>query len=888
MKTILVSLALFCCLLPVQGDSNLFKDGKSRYVIVRPDQPEGTEGYAVEEFSRHFAKLTGLTLPVLPESQYRPELGHRISIGHTALGTAKVSPEKLSGFGEEGYIISAEGADLVIIGGQRRGTLYGVYDYLEQLGVRWFTPSFTKIPNLKKISLPTQKTEFVPKVFYRDMLWNNNHPGANTEDEYRTWVARMRLNGEYARLPDRLGGSARTLLDCHSYHLLVDYGEFAAHPEWFAVKEAGQRDPGSPTSVQLCTTNPQLRAYVVERVRALLRQSPGLEYLWVSQDDGRMSGCFCSACATERLAHSGVGAASRPSGQGGGKDPIDPVNSGGDPNGPVWSANTISLANFVADAVQAEFPSVKIKVLAYSYTWLAPKNVRLSPNVVVVLCGPTDDWFNGYPGTPLASSIQWWQALKDWGGLGGNVQLYTYGASNFAYWWPFPTWFATCEILQSANRENCNALYVQGALCGYGSEFIDLRAYLCAKTLFRPEDDFKKAFYEFTAAYYGPAAKDVQNYILWFDNYVKANKIAGHHEWGNENGWRKWMTPAMIAKSEELLLPALEAAKGKGADYEKRALAAYLPTLCVKMLAQALPTPEITATEICFVAPEKRAAVQKMSLLFNRGMQLNGYSRWNEMMDYDPYASLIARLGQDNRLYTLKNPKVKFTVAPSLGGRLLTFQSVGQKINLFRNPGRNLMAGYEEYSDGNQNDASSSIGYEVVSASNTRVTLKTVLPDGLEGLREYRVSPTAPKIEISSTYKNVSGQAKSVALRSHPEFAYPIFRDYVVYQEKHGRWEIAPTGAATSDCSEQRLAPTPSRVSGGTGRWLLGNRKENRGLLHVYKVAEVEKLYWFKGASFDSVTLELFGPRQTLQPGASATLSQSFELVSDLAKFLKP
>ena len=885
MKTIIIGLALFCCLLPVQGDDNLFKDGKSSYVIVRPDRPEGTEGYAVEEFSKHFAKLTGLTLPVMPESQYRPELGRRISIGHTALGESKVSPEKLSGFGEEGYSISAEGADLVIIGGKRRGTLYGVYDYLEELGVRWFTPTFTKIPVLKNISLPTKKKEFVPKVFYRDMLWNNNNPVPQTADEYVTWVARMRLNGEYARLPERLGGSARTLLDCHSYHLLVDYGTSAAHPEWFAVKESGARDPGSPTSVQLCTTNPQLRAHVVERVRALLRQSPSSEYIWVSQDDGRMSGCFCPECSKERVAHGGTAPAG---GKGGGKDPIDPVNSGGDSNRLTWSANTISLANFVADAVRVEFPKVKIKVLAYSYTWLAPKNVSLSPNVVVVLCGPSDDWFNGYPGTPLEISIQWWKALKDWGGMGGNVQLYTYGASNFAYWWPFPTWFATCEILQSANRENCNALYVQGALCGYGSDFVDLRAYLCAKTLFRPEDDFKKHFYEFTEAYYGPAAKNVQNYILWFDKYVKDNKISGHHEWGNENGWRKWMTPETIANSDKLLLPALEAAKGKGADYEKRALAAYLPTLCVKMLAQASPTQEITSNEICFVAPEKRAEVREMSALFNRGMQLNGYSRWNELMDYDPSASLIARLGQDNRIYTLKNKDVELTVAPSLGGRLLTFQALGQKRNLFRTPARNLMAGYEEYSDGNQNDPSSTVGYEVVSASNTLVTLKALLPDGLEVLREYRVSPDSPKIEISSTYKNVGGKAKSVALRSHPEFAYSVFCDYVVYQEKNGRWEALPTISA-KDYSEKYLTPTPSSgVSGGKGRWLLGNLKENRGLLNVYNVAEVEKIYWFKGAGFDSVTMELFGPRKTLQPGESAKLNQSFELVSDLAKFLKP
>ena len=126
-----------------------------------------------------------------------------------------------------------------------------------------------------------------PRFRYRDQLWNNN---ATPE-----WLARMRVNGEYARLPEARGGSARVALGCHSLDYLIPAELFDKHPEWFAVKEDGKRH----RCPEYCLTNEGLRAYVLAKVREELRADPGIEYYWVSQNDGSLSGCFCEAyCRT--------------------------------------------------------------------------------------------------------------------------------------------------------------------------------------------------------------------------------------------------------------------------------------------------------------------------------------------------------------------------------------------------------------------------------------------------------------------------------------------------------------------------------------------------------------------------------------------------------------
>ena len=67
---------------------------------------------------------------------------------------------------DEGFILFSDGKHLVIRGGTDRGTLYGVYTFLEDyLGVRWFTPKLERVPESKNIIIDSHISRIIAPSF---------------------------------------------------------------------------------------------------------------------------------------------------------------------------------------------------------------------------------------------------------------------------------------------------------------------------------------------------------------------------------------------------------------------------------------------------------------------------------------------------------------------------------------------------------------------------------------------------------------------------------------------------------------------------------------------------------------------------------------------------
>jgi hypothetical protein len=64
---------------------------------------------------------------------------------------------------------------------------------------------------------------------------------------------------------------------------------FAQHPEWFSLVN-GHR---TAANAQLCLSNPDLRDFVVQRVKQALREAPEARIISVSQND-----CFRALSST--------------------------------------------------------------------------------------------------------------------------------------------------------------------------------------------------------------------------------------------------------------------------------------------------------------------------------------------------------------------------------------------------------------------------------------------------------------------------------------------------------------------------------------------------------------------------------------------------------------
>ena len=133
------SVLLFTFLSAAAETMSLVHDGKSAYSIVLHGTASPSEENAALELQTRIKQCCHAELPILhavPEGN-TPMIVLGCGSVADALGV-KPSPEAL---GEQGYVIRAVGPHLVIAGTAAAGTLYGVYDFVEEfLGVRWYAP----------------------------------------------------------------------------------------------------------------------------------------------------------------------------------------------------------------------------------------------------------------------------------------------------------------------------------------------------------------------------------------------------------------------------------------------------------------------------------------------------------------------------------------------------------------------------------------------------------------------------------------------------------------------------------------------------------------------------------------------------------------------------
>ena len=194
----------------------------------------------------------------------------------------------VSALGDDGFRIVSTGERLYIAGGVR-GVIYGVYEFLETLGCRFFTHNCEKIPTKPELTIPddldiTQK----PIVEYRE------HNYADAVQNPRFSV-KCRFNGSSPRIPARMGGHMSYAWFVHTFERMVPpsvYGE--SHPEYYSLID-GKRVVRDGGRTQLCLTNPQVYDICVEAVRAALKERPDARIISISQNDWH-GNCQCENC----------------------------------------------------------------------------------------------------------------------------------------------------------------------------------------------------------------------------------------------------------------------------------------------------------------------------------------------------------------------------------------------------------------------------------------------------------------------------------------------------------------------------------------------------------------------------------------------------------------
>jgi hypothetical protein len=446
----------------------LAERGRAKAPILIQAEATAPERYAAEELRRHLEQITGAPFEIrTADPAALPPTA--ILIGPGDVARQRFPDIEWDKLGSEQVLMRTQGRYLLLAGGRPRGTLYAVYRFLHTYcGVRWWTPWASTIPRRRTLRISPLNVSEQPAFEYREPFWYHAFDG--------DWAARHYYNGHHARLEERHGGKIQYVGFVHTFYALVPPEQyFERHPEWFSLID-GKRQW---ERAQLCTTNPQLRAFLVERVREWLNTNPQARLVSISQNDWT-GACQCDTCRA-----------------------LDERE--GTPAGSV-----LEMVNFIAEQLERAFPDVAFDTLAYWYTRRAPKSLRPRPNVIVRLCSIECNFAQ-----PLEhpSNEAFARDIRDWSRLTNRLYVWDY-TTNFAHYiMPHPNWFSLGPNVRFFHQHGVRGLFEQGAYQSHGAEMAELRAWVLAQLLWNPYQDDQKLIDEFLRGYYGKAARFIRQYL---------------------------------------------------------------------------------------------------------------------------------------------------------------------------------------------------------------------------------------------------------------------------------------------------------------------------------------------------------------------------------------
>lgn len=562
---------------PVQAALTLADEGKSDYRIVIPELAIPAERYAAEELQYYLEKISGVKLPIVSDAE-KPT-SREILLGDNArLGKARAKID-FTKLGPDGFVLREAGRQLIIAGGQPRGTLNGVYTLLEEkLGVRWFTPELEVVPTVSRVRLPELDETIVPALENRDVFWRQFMRNAD-------FAARHRINGQHYGLQKKHGGAFTVYHPfVHSFDGLVPQELYKEHPEYFPLIN-GERKGGY---VQRCLTNPDVLRISIERVRQWLQEHPEATIISVSQND-TFNNCQCEQCKA-----------------------VDDAE--GSPAG-----SLLKFVNAVAAAIETDYPHIRIDTLAYQYTRQAPKTIRPRKNVIVRLCSIECCFAHPLDACPAKENAKFRDDIVAWGAISPLLYVWDYTTDFAHYLQPFPNFDCLQSNVRFFVKHNVKSLFEQGNYSGGGGgEMEPLRAYVLAKLLWNPETDVQKHIQEFLAAYYGAAAPKLQAYL---DVIHRPIREQGWHIHIFDSSKAAYLAPELMDEAEQRLDEAEQLAGGD--EFKFRVQVARLPVWYVKIATGRVSGEAKTDLTKRFVAIARQAGISNIS----EGQGLNDWAK---------------------------------------------------------------------------------------------------------------------------------------------------------------------------------------------------------------------------------------------------------------------
>jgi hypothetical protein len=498
------------------GAAVLVKDTRPSATIVIGADPSAQAREVAEDLQAILERMSGAKLPIAAAAHGAP--GLRILVGQSAArdDARRVGLTIPSGvtsqFDDEGYVVAVEGETIILAGNETppyQGTAYAVYDFLHELGCRWYFPGeFGEVlPRLSTVEVAPCGRAVRPEFRIRNIRysgWMGNSERDRTA--YELWKRRNRMSS-----PETVEATFLPLpSDDTSKYLLPKEKYLEKHPEYFALKADGSRNPDF-----LCMSNPGALLAATDTIAEYFGNHPEYHCFSFSPPDEPVL-CHCPDC--QKTIHGGFG-------------------------GEGWGEVSDAYFGFVfrlADQVAQRCPGKWIASMAYYNRCRPPIDVtRRRPNLLIYLASIQQCVLHS-----SADADHCWNRrafagmLRQWADLSAGLVYYEYDPHDWGML-QRPTW-------RSAAIADDFRLLKENGGWGFNDEgqtawlSTGLNYYVRARLAWDVRQDPQKLVQDFCDRFFGPASKPMLRYYTAME---QAQRPAGMHRQGSDS-FGDWHGPA--------------------------------------------------------------------------------------------------------------------------------------------------------------------------------------------------------------------------------------------------------------------------------------------------------------------------------------------------------
>ncbi len=486
------------------------RNGKATCTIVQADNAPEPEKFAATELATFLKRVTGAEFPVVAEQSLTAGRSSRIYVGWT--GYAARQGIDASKLGEEEWVIRTIGNDLVLTGGRPRGTMYAVYEFLEDHGgCHWLDRKTEVIPSKPTLEVGPLNIQAKPHFWQRQLQAPTGSP-----DDHWLFLVRNRnyrydfkgraADGFFPRGAFSRISSPRTSI--HSFSTFVNGKDwFDSHPEYFSLVN-GKRLPALSKAGpgQLCLTHPDVLQLTVTKLREFIKAdradatanalAPPKVY-WITQNDVYRAHCECDDCQA-------IG-----------------TREGGE-SGPL-----IAFLNAVAKDIEKDYPDILVGTLAYNLTSTPPKHIRPRNNVLIGWCDVYSKVDGIRPLSHLLNARNYGE-ITGWGKVAPRLAIGDDYWTALAYYKYFPTPYAMIDCvakdIKLFSDQGVESFFAETAdYMDASQQFIPLKFWLGYQLLVDPQQPADPLIETFMDGYFGAASDPMREYLRYLRKRIDAD-----------------------------------------------------------------------------------------------------------------------------------------------------------------------------------------------------------------------------------------------------------------------------------------------------------------------------------------------------------------------------